>query len=269
MVRWLVLFLILPVWAQAATPQDLERLRAAFGSSELMAILSEEGLEQAEDLRQDMFPGRGGSGWTRVAEGIYAPQRLETIFAESFDAALAETDVSQLLEFYASDVGFEVVTLEVSARRAIMSPDVEEAARAAWDRMSNDGSRRSKQIRAFAELNDLIERNVTGALNASLVFYKGLTAEGTFEMSEGEILDQVWGSAADIREETEGWVFGYMAFAYEPMSDAAFQEYLDLSSTDAGRALNRAMFEGFEAVFEDVSFALGRATARFALGDEL
>lgn len=269
MVRWLILFMMLPFWAQAASPQELERLRAAFGTTELMLILSEEGMEQAEELRDDMFPGRGGAGWTRVAAGIYAVDRLETLFAETFDAALAGADVKPLLDFYASETGTQVTTLEVTARRAIMVEEVEEAARAAWDDMSERTTTRSEQIRAFTEVNGLIERNVTGALNASLMFYKGLTADGTFEMSEGEILDQVWGSAAEIREDTEGWVFGYMALAYQPMTDAAFQEYLDLATTDAGQALNRAMFEGFEAVFEDVSFALGRATARFTLGDEL
>lgn len=269
MVRWLILFLILPGIAVAASPAELDRLRAAFGTGELMAILSEEGMEQAETLRDDMFPGRGGVGWTRVAAGIYAADRLEAVFAEEFDAEMAETDVTPLLDFYASETGARVTTLEVSARRAIMAEDVEAAARAAWDEMREDGSRRSEQLIAFADLNGLIDRNVTGALNASLAFYNGLTANDAFEMSEQEILSEVWGSAAEIREDTEGWVFGYMALAYEPMSDEDFQRYVDIIATPEGRALNRAMFAGFEAVFEDVSYALGRATARFSVGDEL
>jgi len=269
MVRWLFLFLFLPGFAFAASPAELDRLRAAFGTSELMTILSEEGMEQAETLRDDMFPGRGGAGWTRVVTAIYAPDRLEAVFARHFDAEMAETDATLLLDFYASENGARVASLEVSARRAIMAEDVEDTARAAWDEMREEGTWRSKQLIEFVELNGLIDRNVTGALNSSLAFYNGLTANEAFEMSEQEILSEVWSRATEIRKDTEGWVFGYMALAYESMSDEDFQHYVNIGTTPEGRALNRAMFAGFEAVFEDVSFALGQATARFSVGDEL
>ena len=269
MVRWLFLFLVLPGAVAAASADELERLRAAFGADDLIAILSEEGIDQAESLRDDMFPGRGGLGWTRVVGGIYAPDRLEAVFVEHFDEALAEVDVKPLLDFYESDVGLQIATLEVSARRAIMAEEVEDAARSTWAEMEGDGSLRSEQLTEFAEMNGLIDRNVSGALNASLAFYNGLAAGDSFEMSEQEILDQVWGSAAEIRDDTEGWVFGYMALAYQPMSDEDFQLYIEMSATDEGRALNRAMFAGFEAVFQNVSYALGEATARFSVGEEL
>jgi hypothetical protein len=35
-----------------------------------------------------------------------------------------------------------------------------------------------------------------------------------------------------------------------------------LSRTDAGRALNRALFAGFNKMYDDISYALGMAVAR-------
>ena len=74
-------------------------------------------------------------------------------------------------------------------------------------------------------------------------------------------LSEVWGREPEIREETTGWVFGYMTFAYETLSDEELRSYVDMTATEAGSDLNRALFAGFVAVFLDVSFALGQATA--------
>ena len=60
-----------------------------------------------------------------------------------------------------------------------------------------------------------------------------------------------------------------MTFAYETLSDEELRSYVDMTATEAGSDLNRALFAGFDAVFLDVSFALGQATAQFSMGDEL
>jgi hypothetical protein len=234
-----------------------------------MAILSEEGLLQSEELRGEIFPGRGRVGWSAVLGRIYAPDRLESLFESAFDAALAGEDVAPLLDFYATETGARVASLEVEARRAIMSEDVETAARNAWGEMRGTGSVREGQLEDFARINDLIERNVTGALNANLAFYQGLASGDGFDLSEEQMLSEVWGQEEEIREDTEGWVFGYMAMAYDTLSDRELQTYIDLSASEAGQDLNRALFAGFEAVFTDVSRALGEATARFSVGNEL
>ena len=112
-------------------------------------------------------------------------------------------------------------------------------------------------------------RNVVGALNANLAFFKGLGAGGGFEMSEEEMLATVWGREAEIREDTTGWTFGYLTFAYEALTLEELRAYVDLSGTAEGRALNAALFAAFEAVFDDTSFSLGQAVSRFMVGDEL
>lgn len=269
MLRLMVFLVCLPMSAWAASPADLARLYDALRTDELMQILSEEGLEQSEELRTEMFPGRGGAGWTATVGRIYAPQRLTEVFRDAFAAELDGADVAPLLEFFESKAGSRIAALEVSARRAIMSDDVEAAARAAYRDLEGSGSDRERLMEEFVDLNDLIDRNVAGALNANLAFYQGLGSGDGFDMDEAQMLRDVWAQEAEIREDTVDWVFGFMTLAYEPISDDELQAYVDLSATEAGRDLNRALFAGFDAVFLDVSYAIGAATAQFSVGDEL
>ena len=269
MIRLLTFIVLFPASLWAATPAELNRLHAALDTDALIQILSEEGLMQSEDLRDDMFPGRGGIGWTAAVGRIYAPERLSEAFRTAFDEALAEEPVDELLAFYASDVGQLISSLEVEARRAIMSEDVEDAARNAYSDLLETETERLAILEEFAELNGLVDRNVAGALNSNLQFYKGLASGGAFEMTESEMLSEVWEQESSIRDDTEGWVYGYMTFAYETVSNNDLRSYVDMTATPQGRALNRALFAGFDAVFQGVSFELGATTARFSAGDEL
>lgn len=269
MLRILAFLVCLPMSVWAATPAELARLHGVLQTDELMRILSEEGLEQSEDLRGDMFPGRGGVGWTATVGQIYAPERLASVFRSAFDKALEDADLTAILSFYDGAVGAKIASLEVEARRAIMSEDVEEAARAGYREIAGSGSEREALFDKFVEINDLIDRNVAGALNANLAFYRGLGSGPGFDIDETQMLGDVWAQEAEIREDTAGWVYGFMTLAYEPISDADLRAYVEISGTEAGRELNRALFAGFDAVFLDVSYAIGAATAQFSAGDEL
>ena len=135
--------------------------------------------------------------------------------------------------------------------------------------MAEDDAPRVALLEEFAEVNQLIDRNVAGALNSNLAFFQGMSEGPNFAMTEGQMLDFVWAREAEIRSETELWVFGYMAFAYKPLTDRQIRDYIEFAATDLGQDLNRAYYAGFDAVYRDASFALGQAIARFSLGDEL
>ena len=55
----------------------------------------------------------------------------------------------------------------------------------------------------------------------------------------------------------------------EAMSDAEFDAYIAFSETEAGQALNRALLEGFDVMYEGVSVELGRAAASRIVGLDL
>jgi hypothetical protein len=110
-----------------------------------------------------------------------------------------------------------------------------------------------------------------GSLNSNLAFYRGLAAAGDeqFAMSESDMLNSVWAEEAKAREETVKWLFPFLALAYQPLSDADLQAYIDFSQTMAGRRVNAAMFVAFDAVFDDISQELGRAVARQMEGQDI
>ena len=159
--------------------------------------------------------------------------------------------------------------MAISGSGEASQPLVEDAARQAYSELRETGGNRLELLEEFARINKLVDRNVAGALNANLAFFQGLGSGDNFEMTEEQILNDVWSREAEIREDTEGWVFGYMTFAYEPLSDEQLSSYVDIAGTEAGRALNRALFAGFDALFQKVSYDVGAAAARYSLGDDL
>ncbi len=254
--------------AAAASEEELDRLFAAIGTPRLMEIMRIEGLEQAGELADDVF-GPGGDGFASLADRIYDTGRMKRTFRVEFDAILADREVDGLLDFFASDQGRRIVSLELSAREALLDPDVEAAAEEAAARMETDAPARRALIETFVETNDLIELNVMGAMNASVAYYRGLNDAGRMDVPESQILSDVWAQEGDLRAETTTWIYAYLGMAYEPLSDDDLTAYTEMSQSPAGRALNRALFEGFDDVFNEISYLLGGATVRFGQSEEL
>ena len=255
--------------ALAASSDELDALHDALALDELIAIVADEGRLQSDELQREILGGRGGSGWNELVNKIYSNSDLVAVFREAFDKAMREADVAHLLDFYDSDVGERVRRLEIESRRAIISDEVEEAAEQQFAEISNQNPARLQLLTEFVEVGDLIGRNVEGAMNSNLAFYRGLSAAGGFEMSESEMLSAVWSQETEIRSDTESWIFAYLTLAYATLEDAELRTYIDLTASKAGKDLNKALFAGFYAVFEAISFRLGKTVSVFMVGDEL
>ncbi len=176
-----------------------------------------------------------------------------------------------MTEFFASDIGQRIVAYEITAREALLEEGIEEAAQETLRLREAEGDPRLALVREFVEANDLVESNVMGAMNANYAFYIGLMDGNAFprQMSEQDILTDVWSQEDEIRADTEEWVHSYLLMAYQPLSDEDLQTYIDMARTDEGRALNRALFAAFDEVFTDISATLGLASARFIAGQDL
>lgn len=253
----------------AASTEELGRLHEAMRIDELLVILRDEGVQQAELLRDDLAPGRGGSSWPAQVSGIYDMAEMTAGFRTAFADEIGEVDVTPLIDFFESERGRRIVELELDGRRAISDPDVEATARAAVDGGTFKNTERGELLRGFIEVNDLVDYNVMGALNSNLAFLLGLETGKDAAMNESEIVATVWEREAEIRADSEEWLMAYLAMAYEPLSDEDLNRYIELSASEAGRNLNRALFAGFDAVFNDVSFSLGRAVSRLMVGQDL
>ncbi len=253
---------------------DGARVAETMQISEMIEVMQAEGIAYGTDLEEQLFPEAGGARWDAIVALIYDRATLESRFTAAFIDRLGRDPalLGAIDGFFGSERGQRILKLELEARRALLDTAVEEAAQVAADEMRAMGDRRFESLLRFAEANDLIEQNVSGALNANLAFYRGMAEGGAFqgaEMTEEEMLSEVWSQEADIRAETEAWLYPYLMLAYEPLSDEEMQAYLAFSDTPAADLLNTALFGAFDEVFGQISHDLGRGAAEMLSGQDI
>ena len=240
---------------------------------EIIEVLRDEGIDYGKTLETDMFPGAGGPGWAAEVDRIYDAVRMQDAFQGGLARQLARAPdgIASMQDFFGSDLGQKVLRLEIEARRALLDDAAEEAAKLAWEDMSGSDSGRVALLERFAAANDLVESNVMGALNANLSFYQGMAEGGAFggEMTEDQMLADVWGQEAEVRQQVADWLFPYLALAYAPLTDEELEAYIAYSESPAGQQLNAALFAAFDGVFTPVSKALGLAVARELQGQDI
>ncbi|MCA3453348.1 MAG: DUF2059 domain-containing protein [Rhodobacter sp.] len=261
----------LPLRAASADPAAL---LTTLRIPEMIAVMQDEGIAYGDELEEQLFPGAGGARWDEAVARVYDEPALLERFQSAFAARLAADPqaMDQIAGFFGTDRGQQILILEIEARRALLDEAVEEAAAVSVDDMRARDDPRLALLERFATANDLIEQNVSGALNANFAFYQGMSDGGAFDgakMTEADMLAEVWAQEPDIRAETESWLYPFLALAYKPLSDADVEAYLAFSESEAGRAMNAAMFAAFDEVFRDISRDLGRAAAEMLSGQDI
>ncbi len=256
------------VWAAPlrAEPARLDDLISALRLPEMVAIMRAEALAQAEDLGADMLPTSGMAAWRGVADRLYDVDPMLAAVRKDLGAGLDGVDLDPLLRFFTSDTGQQVIGGELATRRAFLDPAVEAAAR---DSLPVPEDARSKAVEDFIAANDLIEMNVSGGLTASLRFYQGLAQGGQLDMTEAEMLDDIWAREDETRTESAAWVRALLTMAYRDVPVDGLRAYVDASLTPEGQALNLALFAGFDRMYGDLNHALGLALASRMAGDDL
>lgn len=256
-------------WAQSAAPIDM--LYRALAMDEILAIMREEGQSYGLDMQVDLLNGRGGDRWPATVSDIYDVTLMREAVRSRMDIELAATDLAPMIAFFTSDLGRQIVALEVSAREAFLEAEIEEVSRDAFAALEREAAPRSVLIKDLVGSADLIENNVVGALNANYAFFTGLASGGGLpgQMSDDEILADVWQQEPEIRVDTTGWLTAYLNLAYQPLSDEDLHSYIAFYESEAGQALNQAMFLAFDDMFTAISYALGQSAAVFLGGEEL
>lgn len=250
---------------------DVEALFAALRLSDIVLIMRDEGIAYGDEIGADLFGSAPPADWQETVARIYDPARLEPQVLAALAEATAGQDIGPILDFFTQAPGSTFIDLEVSARQAMLDPEVEQMAKEAAAVAMADESPLFAQVQRFVAVNDLVETNVVAAMNSTYAFYLGLMDGGAFpaEMTESDILGDVWAQEPMIRANTEEWVYSFLLMAYGPLSPEDMEAYITFSETDAGRAANRAIFAAFDGMFEEISLALGRAAARYMATEEL
>lgn len=267
--RALVGGMALIVLAFPALPQTEPPIYDVLKMGEVVEVLHTEGLLHGENLDRDMLDGSGGRYFADQVRAIYDRDRMRQVIAAALNAGMDAGEQAQTIGFFATQSGQRILDLEISARTAMTDPDVTEIAKQTKATARTDSDPRLAQVDRFIEINDLGERNVAGALSTNFQFLQGLADGGARKMSESEILAQVWQQEDSIRSDTRDWITSFLFMAYSPLTDPEMDAYLDYSVSDAGQALNSAMFDGFDALYRQIYYELGRAVARSMQESEL
>ncbi|GLS88644.1 hypothetical protein GCM10010873_36180 [Cypionkella aquatica] len=264
----------MPLHAQTLGPQpETSSLTQTLKIDALIAVMRSEGLANGKEMEADLFPGQGGAAWGVVLSRVYDTQRLHQIFDAALAKSLQNDPATQtaMREFFSAPLGQRILALEIDARKTLLDDKATAAAAAIWGRALNAKTPRAAQINRFAEVNDLVESNVMGAMNGNLAFYRGMNAAGAFPqpMPEDDMLADVWGQENDVRRDTVEWLYPFLMLAYQPLSDAELEQYIAFSTTPEGQKANAAVFTAFDAMFVQVSKELGQSAGRLMAGQDI
>lgn len=239
----------------------------------LIAVLAAEGRAQGADLGAEMFDPISAARWRASVAAVHDPERMRATFLAAFDAAILwkPDDIAAIAAFFGRAEGARLLDLEMSARTALIDPAASDAASVAWQRIVAQDPARSAALNRFVQVNDLIEANVAGGMNANLAFLRGLgeAGGGVGARDEQGLLADIWSQEEVIRAETSDWLLPYLALAYRPLATTELEAYSDFCASPAGQALNRAMLTAFDALFVQISTELGRAAGRSMSGSDL
>jgi hypothetical protein len=270
--RQIGLIYVLAVWPLASLAQDeatLDRMTEVLRISDTVEIMREEGRGYGEDVATEMLPGADPESWEQTVMRIHDPDLMERLIRQGFDDALSEQEMQDVIAFYASDTGAEIVSLEIAARRAFLEPAIEDQARARYEADRPEDSRLRAQVDQMIADSDLIERNVTGAMNSTLMFYRGMMDGGELEMTQDDMLADLWSQEEAFRSDSESWLGGFLLMAYDPLPPEDLDAFLTFWQSDAGRALNMALFKAFDRMYEEVSYLMGQAVAQHMQSEKL
>jgi hypothetical protein len=277
---WVVL-LLMAGWVALAAPaaaqsagEVSDALADALGLDRMVEVVGREGEQNGEDLAAELFPDAPSGRWAAEIARIHARDALRTEVRAGFARAVAgnEDAARALLAALSEPRIARIVERELAAREIIGEPEVEDLAAIAFEELQAEGDPLIGVIERIVLANDLVERNVMGAMNASLAFYRGVAEGGGMPgavMSEAEMLAEVQGQEDAMRAEIEGWLYPYLVLAYRDLPLADLEAYADLAATPEGQFLNRMLFEVFDTLFERLSRETGRAAGRFLASSDL
>ena len=249
--------------AEPAELWDILRL------DELVGLMAEEGRDYGELLADQFFAQGGGPTWDARVAGLYDVEEMTAeirpLFTDSFD----DVDTEGLEDFLTSDLGQRIIGYELQARRTLLDAEAEAAAAEGYEELREEDPARHALIRDFIEVNDLVETNVASSLTFTYAFNLGLVDGGMPDMTESDARLDAWAQEDDVREDTIRWLGAQLSVAFAPLSDAELRRYVELSETEAGEALNAALFRAFEPTFTRIARGLGEGVARSIEGHDI
>ncbi|WP_420587134.1 DUF2059 domain-containing protein [Ruegeria sp.] len=265
--RWLAGLLALCLWVLPVQAEEkVDRLLRALQLDQVIDILQDEGTTLGADVQEVFLENKGGPVFLAEVERIYDAEFMHDQIRDVFQDTLTETQLDRAILFFESDLGQTITSLEISARAALADETIEEMAEDAY----KNGDRSSETYRLvdeYIQINNLVDENVKNSISADFHFFRGMS-QG-IGADEEELLAQLLDQKDRITEDTETWLYSFFLLAYRPLEDAEMRENIAFSRTETGKAINHALFESFDRMFDVIYFQLGQAVAGVLKSSEL
>ncbi len=254
-------FIGLLAWGPVAYAEEqVDRLSKALHLQDVIAILRDEGVSQGREIDAELLDGKGGGLFYAQVEDIFDPVQMHSDLSSALGKHLTKAQLEQAAIFFESELGQVIISLENSARKAMTDDAIEEMANATYEEIDKNSSYFAL-VDEYIQVNDLIEQNVQSSISADFNFIRGI-ADGQGSTSDDRaLLAQLLEQRDTTAENTKTWMYSYLLLAYQPLNEAQMRENIAFSRTDTGRALNRALFDGFDNVYDGISYQLGLAVA--------
>ncbi len=246
--------------------EKVERLMQALQIEEIIDILRDEGSALGQELQENFLSDNGGPVFLEQVDRIYAADKMHEHVELVFEETLSDSQLDRAILFFESDLGQTIVSLEISARVALSDDAIEDMAEEAYKK----GDRESQLYRLvdeYIEVNNLVDENVQNAISADYSFFRGLNLG--VGVDDAELLAQILSQKDSVTEETRTWLYSFFLLAYQPLNDAQMRENIAFSRTETGRAINAALFDSFDRMFDTIYFQLGQAVAQVLKGSDL
>lgn len=248
-----------------ARTAQIDALFEAMDITGIIEVMHDEGLTHGSEIAEQLMPDADRNSWAQSVARIHDTTQMQALVEAKMRSVLAQTDLDPLLAFYTSRAGRHIVMVELLARRAFLDSAAEaasiKAARTAQIDPDDQTADLIRRIKGLIDDSDLIELNVTGALNANMMFLRGLVDGGASDLSRDDILRDVWAQEQTTRDDTRDWLMAFLLVAYHTVNDADLDSYAALWRSPEGRDLNRALFTGFNDMYDQLSYLLARAVA--------
>lgn len=176
--------------------------------------------------------------WKGAAEDNFDPVQLQAALVAALEGQLSDAELAELGQFFRTPLGLQVSTIEAAAQR--LSPDEQLAARDEGLALLEDaapGARRPAQIDEIMTLISAeIGRTMLGeAMRAMMAGILLSGAQGDIEVPWDEIDAQLEILLPGLEAEVLASQRGIMAYAYQDLTDAQVDGYIDFLSIDAAR----------------------------------
>ncbi|WP_037306865.1 DUF2059 domain-containing protein [Ruegeria halocynthiae] len=259
--------LIVVCWVGPSMAADkIDRLMSAMHLRQVVDTLRQEGQVQGKELDETLLGNAGGALFQAQVDEIFEPLWMHDLITETIAQNLTDSELDRAIMFFESDLGQTLVSLENSARQAISDETIRDMAQERYLESRRD-TPHFKLVDEYIQVNDLIELNVQNSLSADFNFFRGLGNDTNLD--EGELLAQLLSEKDSVRDEAEIWLYSFLLLAYHPLSDAQMRENIAFSRTEAGQAVNQALFESFDSMYDQMYFKLGQAVSGVLSGSDL